>query len=102
MKKLLFSAICGVVLFVLLFTTACTDVKKENSVVSEEKVEYATDPLDVEITKMEKNETNLFSIRGEETIEETDGGFVRRCPVKFINSETGAVKDTVFVFTENY
>ncbi len=101
MKNLLFPAICGVVLFVLLFTTACSNNVK-NNIVEDNGIVYATDPLDVEITKMEKNETNLFSIRGEETIEETDGGFVRRCPVKFINSETGAVKDTVFVFTENY
>lgn len=101
MKKLVFSAVCGIFMFILLLTTACKDVKKEN-VVSEEAVEYATDPLDAEIAKIEKEDCNIFSIKAEELIEETDEGFVRRCPVKFVNSETGAVKDTVYVFTENY
>ena len=101
MKNLLFSAICGVVLFVLLFATACSNNVK-NNIVEDNGIIYTNDPLDIEIAKIEKKDSNVFSIKGEETIEETDGGGVRRCPVKFINSETGAVKDTVFVFTENY
>ena len=101
MKNFIFSAFCGIMLFVLLLATACSNVRKEN-VVSEEAVEYATDPLDVELTKIEKNDRNIFSIKGEEKIEETDEGYIRHCPVKLVNSETGAVKDTVFVFTENY
>ena len=101
MKNLLFSAACGILLFILLEMTACTNVQRE-SMVSKKEVKYAVDPLDAKIADVENKDENIFSLKGLEKIEETDEGFTRRCPVKFINSKTGAVIDTVFVFEENY
>ena len=101
MKKMIFSAVCGVFLFVLLLTTACSNTKKE-SVVSEEAVEYATDPLDAKIAEILNKDNDLIFFKEGEQIEETDEGNIRHCPVKFVNEMTGAVTDTVFVFEENY
>ena len=101
MKRLIFSAICGIMLFATLLGTACGNVKNENYV-SKDKVEFAIDPLDAKITEIEMKNSSLFSIKGEEQIDETDEAIIRHCPVKFVNSESGEVIDTVFVITENY
>lgn len=101
MKKIVFSAFCGVLLLALLFATACTN-NVRNNIQEYEGVTYAIDPLDVELAKIEKEDINIISIKGEELIEETDEGIIRHCPVKFVNSETSAVKDTVFIIEEKY
>lgn len=102
MKKLDFSAVCGVVLFVILLATACTDNDVKNNVYEDKGIVYAVDPLDVELSKIEKENENIFSIKGEEMTEETDEGIIRHCPVKFANDKTGEVKDTVFIIEEKY
>lgn len=102
MKKLAFSAVCGVLLFVILLATACTDNDVKNNVYEDKGIVYAVDPLDVELSKIEKENENIFSIKGEEMTEETDEGIIRHCPVKFANDKTGEVKDTVFIIEEKY
>lgn len=99
MKKLIFA--CGIILFVF-FMVACQN-KQENGDVSEEEVAfYAIDPLDAKIAEIEKKNRDIFSVKGEEDIIETDSSFIRHCPVKFINEKTCDVKDTVFIIEEIY
>lgn len=82
----------------LVMGTACTEVQKQKS--TSEVINYAVDPLDEKIAEIEN--VDIFAIRGEETVDVTDEGIIRYCPVKFINDKTGAVKDTIFVINEDY
>ena len=99
MKKLAFSAVCGVVLFVILLATACTDNVK-NNVYEDDGIVYAVDPLDSILTKIEMRDSDLISIKGEENIEETDSSIIRYCPVTILNSRTTEVKKVVLKIEE--
>lgn len=95
MKKIVFPAICGILLFALLQATAC-DEKKD--IKEDEGIVYNTmDSLDEKIDSISGSDKTV--VRGKEIIKETDEGFVRLCPVKFIDTD-GTVLDTVLVINE--
>lgn len=100
MKRLAFSAVCGVLLLALLFATACTNNVK-NNIQEDEGITYAVDPLDEMLTKIEMRDSDLITIKGEESIEETDSSIIRYCPVTILNSRTTEVKKVVLKIEEN-
>lgn len=99
MKKMIFTAMCGILLFVILLATACTNNVK-NNVCEEEGITYAVDPLDSILTKIEMRDSDLISIKGEESIVETDSSIIRYCPVTILNSRTTEVKKVVLKIEE--
>lgn len=100
MKKLVFSAFCGVLLFTILLATACSN-NVRNNVYEDEGIVYAVDPLDSMLTKIELRDSNLITIKGEENVIETDSSIIRYCPVKILNSRTTEVKNVVLKIEES-
>ena len=99
MEKNHFFSVYGLFLFILCCLGACTNV--ENSSPKEANlVFFASDILDAKIAEIEND--SIFTVRGEEFIEDTDSIIIRHCPVKFINEKNGTVIDTVFIFEEKY
>ncbi len=99
MKNFIFSAFCGIMLFVLLLATACTN-RVNNNVYEDECITYAVDPLDSILTKIELKDSDLITIKGEENVIETDSSIIRFCPVKILNSRTTEVKNVVLKIEE--